>query len=316
MDYRRLGESGLVVSAMGLGGNNFGKRLDERQTELVIERALDLGITLIDTADSYGHEPGASEVLVGRALRRRRHEAVLATKVGTALDDNPYHRGASRRWMVRAVEASLRRLGTDYIDLYQVHHPDPATPIGETLDTLDELVHQGKIRYFGHSNFRSWQIVEAHWTAIASQRLSAISTQQHYSLVNREPEMDILPACAACGVGLLAYFPLASGLLTGKYQGGAMPSGARLTGLPDLAQRFLTRTNLAIVDKLSEYAKSIGKTLIDLALGWVASRPQVSSVIVGASTPGHLETNVTSVSRGLDPCELREIERITSDVRT
>src|SRR4051812_44962060 len=232
MSYRRLGASGLVVSAVGIGCNNFGRKLDVDGTRAVVDAAIDAGITLFDTADIYGASRGASEECLGAALKGRRDEIVLATKFGMDMEGlNGADRGArgSRGYIVRAVEASLRRLGTDHIDLYQMHEPDAATPIDETLSALDDLVRSGKVRYLGNSNFSGWQIADADWTARAAGHTPFISAQNQYSLLHRGFEDEVVPACERFGLGLLPFFPLDSGLLSGKYRRGqAPPEGTRL----------------------------------------------------------------------------------------
>ena len=228
MEYRRLGRSGLLVSAVGLGTNNFGTRLDEAGTRRVLDQALELGITFVDTADSYGR--GASEALIGKLLGARRKDVVLATKFSSPMGDSPYQRGTSRRWLIEALDASLRRLATDAIDLYQIHFPDPETPIEETLRALDDVVAAGKVRYVGYSNFAAWQIVEGQWTARSEHLVRPISTQNHYNLLRREVEAEVLPAARAHGLGVIPYYPLESGFLTGKYRPGKTPQGARLEG--------------------------------------------------------------------------------------
>jgi aryl-alcohol dehydrogenase-like predicted oxidoreductase len=214
MELRRLGRSGLLTSVVGLGTNNFGTRLDEPSARAVLDQALELGITFIDTADVYGR--GASEALLGKLLGPRRHDVVLASKVGMAMGDSPLERGTSRAWILRAVEASLLRLRTDYIDLYQLHAPDPDTPILESLEALDDLVRAGKVRYVGYSNFAAWQMADADWTARTWHLTRLISAQEHYNLLVREVERELVPMCRAFGLGLIPYFPLESGFLTGK----------------------------------------------------------------------------------------------------
>ena len=234
MTYRRLGDSGLVVSVVGIGCNNFGRKLDLDGTRAVVDAALDAGITLFDTADIYGEPQGGSEELLGQALKGRRDDVVVATKFGmdmNGLNGPDFGAAASRRYIARAVEASLRRLGTDHIDLYQMHEPDPGTPIDETLAALDDLVRDGKVRYLGNSNFAGWQIADADWVASSNGRSRFISAQNHYSLLERSVEAEVIPACERFGLGMLPFFPLANGLLTGKYKrGGQPPAGSRLSG--------------------------------------------------------------------------------------
>jgi aryl-alcohol dehydrogenase-like predicted oxidoreductase len=312
MKMRNLGKSGLQVSLVGLGCNNFGGRLDLAATRKVVHRALDLGITLFDTADIYG-ERGRSEEYLGESLGDRRKDIVLATKFAMAMDDAGTRKGASRRYILSAVEASLKRLKTDWIDLYQLHQPDPLTPIEETLRTLDDLIRHGKVRYIGCSNLPAWQVVEALWTAEHAMLYSFVSCQDEYSLVVREPERELIPAMQRFGLGLLPYFPLASGLLTGKYQRNApMPEGARLTGTKRLADRYLTEANWRIVERLEEFCVRRGRTLLELAFSWLAGRPMVASVIAGATRPEQVEANVRAVEWNLTAEDVAEIERLSS----
>lgn len=312
MEQRNLGSSGLQVSVVGLGCNNFGARLDLDGTRAVIHKALDVGITLFDTADAYGNQ-GASETLMGEVLGARRKDIVLATKFGLPMDAAEALKGASRRYIMSAVEASLRRLKTDWIDLYQLHRPDPLTPIEETLRALDDLIRQGKVRYIGCSNLPAWQVVEAHWTAQHLGLNRFVSCQDEYSLLVRDIDRELLPAMQAYGLGLLPYFPLASGLLTGKYQRNAtMPTGARLTETQRLADRFATERNWSIVEQLADFCAARGHSLLELAFSWLAARPTVASVIAGATKPEQVEQNVGAVGWVLTPDELAMIDRITT----
>ncbi|MBV9543253.1 MAG: aldo/keto reductase [Chloroflexi bacterium] len=291
MEYGRLGSSGLLVSKIGLGTNNFGGRLDVDGTRAVIDRALDHGITLFDTADIYAR--GKSEEFIGEVLGKRRHEVILATKFGQSMGESPYARGTSRRYIMRAAEDSLRRLNTDYIDLYQVHQPDAETPILESLQALDDLVQQGKVRYIGHSNFVGWQIADAAWTARTEHLARPISAQNEYSLLSRGVAREVLPAVRAFGLGLLPYFPLASGFLTGKYRRDAVPEGTRLTVAGSrMGSRILTDRNWDQLERLESFASERGHSMIELAFGWLLSQPEVSSVIAGAMTPEQVDSNV------------------------
>ena len=311
MDIRNLGSSGLRVSAIGLGCNNFGGRIGLEDTRAVLHKALDLGITLFDTADVYG-ERGGSETLMGQVLGDRRKDIVLATKFGSPMDDAGVKKGGSRRYIVNAVEDSLRRLRTDWIDLYQIHTLDPLTPIAETLRALDDLVTQGKVRYVGCSNFPAWRMTEAHWTAKTLGLNGFVSCQDEYSLVFRAPETELMPAARAAGMGLLPYFPLASGLLTGKYRRNApMPADARLTKTQRLADRTLTERNWRIAESLGDYAEARGHTLLELAFSWLLARAPVASVIAGATKPEQLEANVKAGGWRLTAEELAEIDRLT-----
>jgi aryl-alcohol dehydrogenase-like predicted oxidoreductase len=314
--HRTLGRSGLQVSAIGLGCNNFGGRLDVEATRRIVHKALDLGITLFDTADIYGTMSGgargASEEMLGRVLGERRKDIVLATKLGMAMDPPEGRlKGASRRYIMSAVEASLKRLATDWIDLYQVHQPDPLTPIEETLRALDDLVRQGKVRYIGCSNYAAWQVVEAQWTARHQGLDAFISCQDEYSLLVRDIERDRLPVMAAYGLGLLPFFPLASGLLTGKYQRDGMPADARLSRDQRWAERYLTETNWRKVAELEAFCARRGRPLLELAFSWLLARPGVASVIAGATRPEQLEQNVKAGDWPLTAEDMAEIDGIT-----
>jgi aryl-alcohol dehydrogenase-like predicted oxidoreductase len=309
MDYRPLGTSGLLVSAVGLGCNNFGIRCDLEQTRAVVNKALDLGITLFDTADSYGRR-GGSETLLGQVLGPRRKEIVLATKFGTAMDDEGTLKGASRRYIMTAVEASLRRLQTDWIDLYQLHHPDPAVPIEETLRALDDLIRQGKVRHIGSSNFSGRQLIEADETARRADLHRFVSAQNEYSILRRAAEQDAIPAMVACGVGLLPYFPLASGLLTGKYRREDIPPGTRLATPRPHESAFLAAANWTLIEALDRYCRERGRSLLELAVSWLLSKPVVASVIAGATKPEQLEANASAARWRLTADELTDIERL------
>ncbi|BCL14002.1 MULTISPECIES: aldo/keto reductase [Micromonospora] len=297
MTFRRLGDSGLVVSVVGVGCNNFGRKLDLAGTRAVVEAALDAGINFFDTADIYGQPQGGSEELLGAALRGRRDDVVVATKFGMDMHgmNGPDHgaRGA-RRYVARAVEASLRRLGTDHIDLYQLHEPDPGTPIEETLAALDDLVRAGKVRYLGNSNFSGWQIADADWIARTAGTTRFVSAQNHYSLLERAVETEVVPACERFGLGLLPFFPLADGLLTGKYRRGEQPpAGSRLAGAGRYAQRFAT-ADWDTIEAIGSYADQRGLTMLQVAIGGLAAQPAVTSVIAGATTPEQVRANAAA----------------------
>ncbi|MCU0310502.1 MAG: aldo/keto reductase [Acidimicrobiales bacterium] len=292
MTYRPLGDSGLMVSTVGLGCNNFGMRIDADATAAVVDAALDVGITLFDTADSYG----TSEELLAPLLKGRRDRVVLATKFGSDLrgaGGPDWGARASRRYVRQAVERSLRRLDTDWIDLYQLHKPDGITPIEETLSVLTDLVHEGKVRYLGSSNLTAWQVADADWTATTAGLERFVSAQNEYSLLRTEAEAELVPACERFGIGILPYFPLASGLLTGKYRrGDAPPEGGRIaawsmTGL-------LSDTNFDLVEALESFAAERDLTLLDVAMGGLAARPAVASVIAGATTPEQVRANAAA----------------------
>src|SRR3954451_16106816 len=273
MSYRRLGNSGLVVSVVGIGCNNFGRKLDAEGSKEVVDAALDAGITLFDTADIYGTPHGASEQCLGAALKDRRDEVVLATKFGMSmagLNGNDFGARGSRRDIVRAVEASLRRLETDYIDLYQMHEPDPATPIDETLAALDDLVRAGKVRYLGNSNFAGWRIAAADWTARAAGQTPFISAQNQYSLLHRAVEAEVVPACEPFGLGLLPFFPLDSGLLSGKYRRGEQPAEGTRLSLPRY-QRWLDGADWDKIEALTAYGAGRGHSLLEVAIAGLAA---------------------------------------------
>jgi aryl-alcohol dehydrogenase-like predicted oxidoreductase len=312
MQQRNLGSSGLRVSVVGLGCNNFGLKLDLEQTRKVVHKALDCGITLFDTADSYGNRGGSEEAL-GQVLGHRRKDIVLATKFGLPMDAAETQKGASRRYLLSAVEASLKRLKTDWIDLYQLHRPDPLTPIEETLRTLDDLVRTGKVRYIGCSNLPAWQVVDALWTAKQAGGTRFICCQDEYSLLVRDVERELVPAISAHGLGLLPYFPLASGLLTGKYQRNvAMPQNARLTVMSRFADRFLTPEHWQTVERLQGFCAGRGHSLLELAFSWLGSRPQVASVIAGATEPAQVEQNAKAPTWSLTADDMAEIDRLTT----
>lgn len=295
MEYRALGQSGLKVSAVGLGCNNFGMLINQQQTNAVVSAALDQGITLFDTADIYGGK-GTSEVFLGKALGKKRDQAIVATKFGNPMGDGAYERGASRRYIMKAAEDSLKRLKTDYIDLYQIHTPDADTPIEETLRAMDDLVRSGKVRYIGCSNFSGWQLVEAQWTAQTSGVECFISAQNRYSLLSRDIELDLIPAAEKYGVGILPFFPLESGLLTGKYKPGKAPAkGTRWHAWKDkgaMANAFWSEEKFDQATRLQEIAENHGHKLLDLAFGWLIDNPNVSSVIAGATKPAQIKGNV------------------------
>jgi len=312
MEIRNLGQSGLRVSSIGLGCNNFGGRIDEAATKLVIHKALDLGITLFDTADVYG-ERGGSEAVMGRILGDDRKRIVLATKFAAPMDDSGEKVGGSRQYIMAAVEDSLRRLKTDWIDLYQMHRTDPRTPIDETLRALDDLIRQGKVRYIGCSNFPAWEMVDAAWTARSAGLNGFVSCQDEFSLIHRNAEAELIPAARKLGFGLLPYFPLASGLLTGKYRRNTpLPAGTRLAKTQRLADRYLTERNWAMAERLGDFVEARGRSMLELAFSWLLAQRPVASVIAGATRPEQLEQNVKAGSWALTAEELSEIDRIAT----
>ena len=311
MQKRKLGDCGPEVSLVGLGANNFGGRIDLAASRLVVDKALDVGVTLIDTADIYGNRGGSEECL-GQILAARRKSIVLATKFGLPMDGAAKLRGASRRYIMQAVEASLRRLKTDWIDLYQLHRPDPRTPIEQTLRALDDLKKAGKIRFIGCSNMTATQLEEAQKVAHRGHLTSFICCQEEYSLLERGVEKSLLPAMSQYGLGLLPYFPLASGLLTGKYkQGAPLPAGTRLANEPPRGGEVLNGRNWRIVAALSAFAAARGHTLLELAMSWLASRPTVPSIIAGATKSEQVAQNVAAIGWRLSADDLAEIDRIT-----
>ncbi len=311
MQERNLGTSGLRISEVGIGCNNFGGRIDTAETGRVIDTAIDLGITFFDTADMYSNR-GGSEAAMGEVLKGgKRHKIVLATKCGMLMDDAGKMKGASRRYIMSAVDASLKRLQTDYIDLYQVHQVDPLTPIEETLRTLDDLVRSGKVRYIGLSNHPAWMVVEAQETARRCNLNAFISCQDEYSLLIRDADRELMPMMSRYGIGLLPYFPLACGLLTGKYSRNAMPQGARLTETKRWADKYLNERNWRVTERLDAFAKARGHTLLDLAFSWLLTRTQISSVIAGATSPEQVTANVKAASWKLTGEDLAEVDRIT-----
>jgi aryl-alcohol dehydrogenase-like predicted oxidoreductase len=301
MELRSIGS--LRVPVVGLGCNNFGMRIDADATERVVRAALDTGINFFDTADIYGSTK--SEEFLGRALARRRHEAIVATKFGMAVDDK--RRGARPEYVRRAAEDSLKRLGTDYIDLYQLHQPDPDVPIADTLGALAELVKAGKVKEIGCSNFSAQQLDEAARATVPGAA-RFVSVQNEYSLLHREPETSVLPACDRLAMTFLPYFPLASGVLTGKYERGNPPKDSRLS--LQWTQRFTTEKNVRIAEALKAFAASRGHTLLELAISWLAARPQVASVIAGATSPEQVRANAAAVSWQLTREELAEVDRL------
>lgn len=306
MRYVPLGESELVVSVVGVGCNAFGTRIDEERTVSVVRAALDAGVTLFDTADVYGN--GNSEELLGRALGSRRDEVVVATKFGMDLSGADRLGGHGTRAYVRqAVEASLRRLGTDRIDLYQLHRPDPLTPIEETLGALSELVHEGKVRFIGSSNLAAWQVVDADWVSRTAGLERFVSAQNEYSLYNRLAEDELVPACEAVGAGLLPYFPLAYGLLTGKYRRGeAAPEGSRLAGSGQASR--LEGANWDRIEALEAFAAERGVSMLTLAIGGLAAQPAVSSVISGVTRPEQVAANVEAAAWEPSAADLAGLE--------
>ena len=314
IETRRLGSSGLAVSSVGLGGNNFGLKLDVGQTRAVVDAALDAGVTLIDTSDSYGD----SELKLGQVLEGRRDQVVLATKFGSGLRDADTDGGngpdwgarGSRRYIRKAVERSLRRLRTDWIDLYQLHKPDPETPMEETLAALTELVREGKVRYLGSSNLAGWQVADAEWISRATSGERFVSAQNHYNLLDRRAEKELIPACQHFGVGLLPYFPLASGMLTGKYRRGEEPeAGTRMKDWGMTGQ--LTDRRFDVVEALTSFAQERGVGILDVAIGGLAAQPTVASVIAGATSADQVRANAAAAAWRPTAEDLATLDELT-----
>ncbi len=312
MEYRKLGNSDLEVSEVSLGANNFGWRVDEQTSISIISCALDLGINFIDTADWYGQR-GRSEEFVGKGVKNKRSQVIIATKFGQPMGDSPNERGGSRHHIMQAVDASLRRLNTDYIDLYQIHIPDPTTPIEETLQALDELVQGGKVRYIGCSNFAGWQLCEALWTSKVNNLASFVTVQSGYSLLDRAIEQELVPCCQAYGIGVIPWGPLAGGILTGKYHRvKAVPPGSRIAdpyGLP--YRQIFTDATFDKLDKLKAFAAKRGHSVTELAIAWLLSHSWLSTVITGATKIEQITANVAAAGWKLTPEEVSQLDQLS-----
>ncbi len=312
MEYRRLGRSGVPVSVIGIGGNQFGRAVDEQQTARIIHRAIDRGINFIDTADMY--TGSVSEQFIGKALEGRRDQVVLATKTGMRMNDGPEGTGLSRRRIMNSVEASLKRLNTDYIDLYYMHAPDARTPIDETMRALDDLVSSGKIRYSAFSNFAGWQTAEV--MGLCEQRgyQAPVVNQDLYNLIERGIEQELIPACEHYGLSVVPYSPLGSGFLTGKYRRGeAVPEGVRGHGNTAWQQRRLTDRNFTILETVEGFAKEHGRSVSDLAITWLLGHQVVCSVIAGVTKPEQVDANADTAEWVLSAEDLAEIDRRLSE---
>ena len=312
MKYRHLGNSGLEVSVIGLGTNNFGGRMEFKEARDVIFAALDEGINLIDTANMYSH--GNSEEIIGRALVDRRDEALIATKFGMLWEEGPHGKGGSRKHVMDALEGSLRRLQTDHIDLHQIHRQDPETPIEETLRALDDAVRDGKVRYIGLSNFDPWRIADAQWTARHYGFVPLISSQPEYSMLERGAERAVLPVCEHFGLGTLPYFPLAHGFLTGKYRRDEqVPEGTRLALTPAAQEKRLTDANFDVLEQLEVFVEKRSHTMVELAFAWLLARKSVGSVIAGASSPEQVRQNAAAAEWELTADEMDELSGILDE---
>ena len=311
MIKRVFGRTGLAVSALGLGCNNFGMRLDLNETRAVIDAATEVGINFIDTADVYGGR-GGSERLLGATLGARRKDFILATKFGLPMDTGGRLQGGSRSYVLSAVETSLKRLKTEWIDIYYLHRPDPATPLEETLGALDELVRQGKIRYAGCSNLPGPELADAMNLTRTKKLAGFVAAQDEYNLLSREIETSLVPIIERFGLALIPYFPLASGLLTGKYRKGQpMPTGTRLSA-PRFSARFANDQNLEMVERLAAFCAKRGRTMLELAFGWLLARPYVASVIAGTTTPEQVRQNAGALGWQLTADEIAAVESITA----
>jgi aryl-alcohol dehydrogenase-like predicted oxidoreductase len=308
MEYRRLGRAGLRVSVIGLGGNTFGRYTDAERTAAILSRAIELGINLVDTANIYNG--GASEELIGRALAGRRDALLIATKAGMRMGDGPNERGSSREHLIASCHASLRRLQTDHIDLFQIHEFDPETPLEETLGALDDLVRAGKVRYIGCSNYDAWRVAQALGISERERLARFVSVQPEYNLLEREAERELAPCCVELGLGIIPYFPLAAGVLTGKYRPGEPPpEGTRGHNNPRFERR-LRRETLEAVQRLDAWARERGHTVGELALAWLAARPAVSSVIAGTTRPEQVEANARAADWKLSPEDLSTVDAL------
>ena len=309
MEYRTLGKSGLKVSEIGLGSNNFGARADEETSANVINQALEMGINFIDTAEMYAR--GQSEEIIGKTIKGKRPQLIIATKFGHPMNAGANQHGGSRQYLLKALDASLKRLNTDYIDLYYIHAPDPVTPILETLSTMDDMVRAGKVRYIGCSNFVAWQISEAWWTSHHHNLEAFIVTQPRYNLLDRSIEPELVPCCQACGIGVIPWGPLASGFLTGKYRRGQqIPAEYRLADPIPIYNDVLTDENYDKLAKLESFAKERGHNVGELAIAWLLSHPWSGSVIAGAMSKEQLSANIAAAGWRLTPEDITQLDKI------
>ena len=314
MEYRSLGNSELKVSAVGLGSDTFGRDIDEQATIAIINHALDLGINYIDTADVYGWG-GRSEEFVGKAIKGKRSRFIIATKFGVGVDENspqgsPREGLGKRDYVMKAVDASLKRLDTDYIDTYQLHQPDPTTPVEETLRALDDLVRAGKVRYIGCSNFSAWELCEALWISRTAGLNSFISVEPRYNLIDRHIEEELVACCQAYNIGIIPWYPLAAGFLTGKYRRGEeIPAGTRFSSNPAMYGRMLNDANFDRLDILETFASEHGHSVAELAIAWLVSHPWVSTVIAGVTKTKQVSANVAAAGWKLTDDEMAELDK-------
>lgn len=313
MRYRKLGNSGLEVSEIGLGGNNFGFRLNEQESISIISHALDNGVNFIDTSNWYSQR-GLSEQFIGKAIKGKRSQVVIATKFSFKMGDGPNEKGASRSHILQAIDDSLKRLNTDYIDLYQIHRPDPGTPLLETLSTLNDLVRAGKVRYIGCCNFKAWQVCDASWISQTHNFEPFITVQTEYNILNRSIENELVPLCRERNIGVIPWGPLAGGFLTGKYSRANAPSpGTRLHAMK-LYNGYFTEGNFDKLVQLKNIADKHNRVLSDVAISWLLSRPYISSVICAATSKDQISANIASAGWKLPQKAVSEIEEITSDL--
>jgi aryl-alcohol dehydrogenase-like predicted oxidoreductase len=310
MEFRNLGNSGLKISEIGLGGNNFGWRADEQTSISVINHAIDMGINFIDTAPTYDN--GNSEEFIGKAMKGKRQQIIIATKFGSMWNEHPNRRGSSRHNIINVVDTSLKRLQTDYIDLYQMHVPDLSTPIEETLHTLNDLIRAGKVRYIGCSNLAAWQLLEALWTSRVKNLHSFVTVQSQYNLLVREIEDGLVPCCQAYNIGIIPHTPLAGGFLTGKYhQGEELPVDWRLAGPNPAYRHVFTENNWGKLTRLKTFAIERGHTIGELAIAWLLARPWISTVIAGAKRIEQVSANVAAAEWKLTAEEVTEVDAMT-----
>jgi aryl-alcohol dehydrogenase-like predicted oxidoreductase len=307
--YRQLGSSGLRISAIGLGCNPFGNEVDERTAQAIVDRAMALGVTYFDTADSY--YDGRSEEFLGKTLAGKRHDVLIATKVGNRTGPGPNDSGASRQHILEACEASLRRLRTDYIDVYQIHSPDRDTPIAETLEALNDLIRQGKVRYIGCSNYFEWEVVEAEWAARSRGLTSFMSCQDHYNLLYRDVEKRMVPLCIKYRLGLIPYLPLAGAMLSGAYRRDVPPRPGSRGAIRPTFTAWASDRNWTVQEGLADFAQSRGWSLPQLSVAWLLTRPMVPTVIAGADRPEHIQDNVGAIDVTFTHADLAEIDRLT-----